>query len=220
MAIILVTGPTSEPVSLAEAKLQNGMPPGDDSDHVKSQQVGTRLRRAIRSARVLCENYTRRAFLTQTWLLKLDGWPFHDPRYAGGHHPFSSGPIDGGYRYHKIVLPKPPYQSITTFTYVDIEGNTQNMSDWGAYQVDPGSETQPARVLPPYLQPWPPVRMIPNNVQIELVCGYGDAGSTVPQNILDAILLAQQYLYDGDPLKNGLPKIVTDLLEPYRNLVA
>jgi hypothetical protein len=62
--------------------------------------------------------------------------------------------------------------------------------------------------------------MIPNNVQIEFICGYGDAGSTVPQSILDAILLTQQYLYDGDPLKNGLPDVVKDLLNFDRNLVA
>lgn len=219
MPLVLITPPAAEPVTLAEAKLQNGLPPGDDADHLKELQTSTLLRRYIRSARVLCENYTRRAFLTQTWQLNLDGWPFRDSRYQ--HREYQFGGLGPEGRLAAFYLPKPPFQSVVSFTYIDVAGNTQTVSSYGEYQLDRGSETQPARVLPPYLLPWPPTRLVANAVQLQFVAGYGDSGASVPQSINDAILLAQQFLYDGAPLdKDGLPPIVMQLLDPYRNLVA
>lgn len=218
MSLVLITGPTVEPVTLAEAKLQCALPPDDDGNHVKSVQVATRLRRAIRTARVSCENYTRRAFLTQTWQLNLDGWPYKDSRYQHRNYEFAGLGPEG--RLAEIHVPKPPFQSIVSFTYVDVQGTTQTVASWGTFQTDPGSETQPARLLPPYLLPWPPTRLIANAIQLQFVAGYGDTGATVPQNINDAILLLAQYVYDGNPLEKDPPKFVRDLLDPYRNLVA
>jgi uncharacterized phiE125 gp8 family phage protein len=206
MPIVLITPPAVEPVTLADLKLQCDLPPGDDTDHVKSDMVHRKLRRAIRLSRAVCENHTRRVFITQTWKLLLDSWPHRDNRYSE-------------HWYRSIVLPKPPFQSVTTFTYTDTQGDMQDMFVYG-FQTDPGSETQPARLTSPFAQPWPPIRMIPNNVQVEFVCGYGNTGAAVPQPILDAILLAGQFFYDGNPLTAPLPKIVTDLLEPYRNHVS
>lgn len=62
----LVTGPTSEPVTLAEAKAQCRVDVADD-DAV--------LTNYITAARRWCETIARRAFLTQTWQLWLDAWP-------------------------------------------------------------------------------------------------------------------------------------------------
>lgn len=206
MALVLITPPAIEPVTLADLKLQCGLPPGDDSDHLKTEMVHKQLRRSIRLGRTVCENYTRRVFITQTWKALLDGWPGISTEYVRGGYP-------------SIVLPKPPFQSIVSFNYVDVAGVTQDMTVYG-FQIDPGSETQPARLTPPYAQPWPPIRRIPNNVLVTFKCGYGDAGSSVPEPIVDAILLAGQFFYDGNPLTAKLPQIVTDLLDPYRNLVS
>lgn len=205
MPIVLITPPAVEPVTLADMKLQCGLPPGDDTDHLKSEMVHAQLRRFIRLGRTVCENYTRRVFITQTWKLLLDSWP-HTGREYSGHG------------FHSIVLPKPPFQSIVNFNYIDTQGATQDMTLYG-FQTDPGSETQPARLTPPYAQPWPPIRRIPNNVSVEFICGYGDTGDAVPEPIRDAILFAGQFFYDGNPLTAPLPPLVTDLLGPYRNLV-
>lgn len=206
MAIVLITPPAIEPVTLADLKLQCGLPPGDDGDHVKTDMVHRQLRRFIRLGRAMCENYTRRVFITQTWKQLLDGWPTSSQRYNWETYP-------------SIVLAKPPFQSIVSFTYIDTTGTAQDMTAYG-FQIDPGSETQSARLTPPYAQPWPPIRMVPNNVVVTYKCGYGDAASSVPEPILDAILFAAQFFYDGNPLTAPLPKIVTDLLDPYRNLVS
>lgn len=159
MATVLITPPTAEPVTLADLKSQMGLSPTQDTDHVQSDLLSKRLRRAIRGARAECESMTSRVFMTQTWKVLLDTWPHKDPRYDE-------------HWYRSIVLPVPPFQSVSTFTYTDTQGITQDMFVYG-FQVDPGSETQPARLTSPFAQPWPPIRMVPNNVQVQFKCGYG-----------------------------------------------
>jgi hypothetical protein len=228
MSISLIAASAVEPVTLADLKLQCGLSPVEDADRVKELATATLLRRYIRGARQLCENYTRRVFITQTWLLQLDNWPHNKMEY-------------NRHGYPQILLPKPPFQKIQFFTYVDVAGNLQNIvtpsmpggqdqpgsTDPNNFtapvytcQIDSGSETQSARLTPPWAQPWPPIRMIPNNVAVQFVCGYGGTGAAVPELILDAILLAGQFLYDGNPLTSTLPPIVTQMLDPYVNRVS
>lgn len=62
----LITAPASEPVSLAEAKLQC---------HVDGSDEDTLLTAYIVSARMHVENAISRALITQTWEMRLDAWP-------------------------------------------------------------------------------------------------------------------------------------------------
>lgn len=62
----LVTAPSVEPVTLAEAKAHCRI--DEDTDNA----VVTAL---IAAARALAETYTRKAFTTQTWQLFLDAFP-------------------------------------------------------------------------------------------------------------------------------------------------
>lgn len=62
----LITGPTSEPVTAAEAKLHARI--DDDTDNAAIAGM-------IKAARELAETYTRRAFITQTWALYADAFP-------------------------------------------------------------------------------------------------------------------------------------------------
>jgi hypothetical protein len=224
MPINLISGPTSEPVTLHDLKLQCGLSPVEDTDHVKEQMNAQQLRRYIRGARVWCENYTRRCFLTQTWALSLDHWPRIGELYA--HHR----------RDRIIVLPKPPFQSLLSFTYTDLGKNLQNIiapvltagstqpgsdiatnftaSPWGL-QLSPGSETQPARLEAPWALFWPPNLPLLDSIVITFKCGYGDAGSSVPQPILDAILLLAQFYRDGFPMEKKSPPIIADMLGAY-----
>lgn len=169
--IVLITPPTAEPITLAEAKLQLGFGPMQDSDRAASQILNDKLRAFIVAARQDCENYTRRAFVTQHWLLRRDSFPGHNLRYEWNGYP-------------QIELPKPPFQSIDSFQYVDVSGTVQTLTidttygtdpanpEYG-YQLDRGSETQAARLLPPFARPWPPTRMVPSNVMVKFRCGFG-----------------------------------------------
>lgn len=62
----LVTGPTSEPVTLAEQKLHSRVDISNDDDYISALIV---------ACRQFAELYQNRALLTQTWRLMLDYFP-------------------------------------------------------------------------------------------------------------------------------------------------
>lgn len=167
---ILITPPVAEPITLAQAKLQIGYGPMEDSDHVKSQMLSDQLRPMIVAARMEAESYLRRALLTQTWLYLRDRFAGFDPNYN----------YNG---YAAIWIPQPPFQSLAFFKYVDVSGVVQTLTidtTYGTapnevygYQLVVGSDTMPATVMPPFARPWPPTRMVPSNVMLQFKCGYG-----------------------------------------------
>lgn len=96
----LATAPTSEPVTLAEAKKHCEI--AAEVNHHDEH-----LERLIQAARVYVENFTGRQICTATWDLYADSWP------------------DDGLT---ITLPKGPIQSVSSITYVDENGATQTWS--------------------------------------------------------------------------------------------
>jgi hypothetical protein len=165
--VALISPPAVEPVTTAEMKKQARVYHSLDDDYIATD--------IIPSARARIETEVRRALVTQTWLLKLDHFPGFDSTYVHSGYP-------------ELVLPKPPFQQVLSFTYVDTAGVTQTLNPTGpdgvvplvngsdpfyGYQLDPGSETQPARLLPPWARPWPPTRLVPMGVQVKFVAGYG-----------------------------------------------
>ena len=93
MALKLITGPASEPVTLAEAKRQLRLEEAHDDDDIN---------RRIISAREHLEDVVLwRALITQTWELTLDDFP------------------DGDW---EIRLPKGDVQSVTSVKYDDVNG--------------------------------------------------------------------------------------------------
>ncbi len=66
MGLKLITGPTEEPVSLAEAKAQL---------REKTTDNDTEITSLIPRARQYVEDFTHRALITQTWELALDAFP-------------------------------------------------------------------------------------------------------------------------------------------------
>lgn len=175
--LVLITPPVGEPVSVDDLYTQLGMVrPADDA---LNNAYTAKLSRAIGAARRMCDTYTRSVYLSQKWLMKMDGFPPIDMRYHGGER-------------HTIRIPKLPFQSIEFMKYIDTSGELQtllqdssNGTDPAApqygFQLDPGSETQPARLLPPWARPWPPTRKVPSNVQVQFKCGFGGpvTGATI-----------------------------------------
>ncbi len=66
MALVLVTPPAVEPVSLPEAKNHLRVDITDDDNLIML---------LITAAREYCESFQNRAYITQTWQLWLDAWP-------------------------------------------------------------------------------------------------------------------------------------------------
>ena len=210
MSIALIAGPIAEPITLSDLKLQLGFGPMQDSDRAAAQILDQKLRGFIVAARQDCENWCNRAFLTQTWILRRDSFPGHNYRYEWNSYP-------------QIELSKPPFQSVVSFKYIDVSGTPQTLTqdttygtnplnpEYG-YQLERGSETQSARLLPPFARPWPPTRMVPANIIVQFRCGYG--GPIVCSMTEDSPLLTvtggapTSFNFDDAPLlpgETGLP---------------
>lgn len=181
MSLRMITPPVGEPVSVGDMYTQLGMV--TPTDLSLSAAYTAKLSRAISAARRLCDTYTRSVYLTQTWLMTLDSFPWADTRYS-----------EGDRRRYQILLPKLPFQSIDSMQYVDVSGELQTLVEdksrgtdpdlplYG-YQLDRGSETQPSRLFSLWAKPWPPTRRVPENVQIQFKCGFGGyvTGATIAE---------------------------------------
>lgn len=160
----LVTAPAAEPLSVSQLKTHLRIDHNDEDDDLTALIV---------EAREKLESDMRRAFITQTWRMSLDGWPTLD----------------------EILLPRPPLQSVTSVVYKDSEGNSTTWSS-SAYIVDTDSE--PGRIVLAYGETWPSLTLYPANpIQITFVAGYGDAADDVPGNVKRALKLLCGHWYEN-----------------------
>ncbi len=185
----LVTGPSVEPITLAQAKSQCRV------DFVEDDMLITGL---ITAARQYCEKRTNRAFYTQTWLRTLDFFPLYG-RMDGSRSPSERDTWPYGTWYWDRVtidLPHNRVQSVTSITYIDGNGATQTLPTSG-YNVDVVSI--PARITPAQGLMWPILNnYVPGSVQITFVAGsYGDGVdvNTIPQTIVQAMLMLIAHWY-------------------------
>ena len=156
----LLTAPTAEPVDLAAAKQHMSVEISDDD---------TMITNFITAARLWCEHFTRRAFVTQTWTLKLDKFPTE----------------------FRVLLP--PLQSVTSIQYIDVDGATQTLAT-SEYTVD--SDSEPGRIVEAFEKAWPSTRDVINAVTLTFVAGYGNA-STVPEEVKLAIKMLVGHWYEN-----------------------
>ena len=126
-----------------------------------------------RTAREYAEAYTGRSFVSTTWELRVDQFPLY------------------------FQLPKAPLASVTSITYIDVQGATQTLSA-GLYQVvaDAGPFAQPGKIFQAYNATWPSSRGHIDDVRIRYVAGYG-AATDVPMAIKAAIKLMIAHLYEN-----------------------
>jgi uncharacterized phiE125 gp8 family phage protein len=146
MSLQLITGPTVEPVTLAEAKAQMRK-----QDSVEDSLITDK----IAAAREEIEQYLDRALISQTWELSLDG--FFD---------------QNGCLLEAIELPKARLLSVTSIAYTAADGTTAAMSP-GDYVADTADDNVPGWVIPKYGTSWPETHPSANSVRIRFVAGYG-----------------------------------------------
>lgn len=194
--IDLISSPAEEPVSVSEMLTEMGF--GDVTDATLSATLNTQMGAFIAAARANCEDYCRRAFLTQTRLLRLDGWPSIRWRYDWV-----------GYR--QVEIPYAPLQSIFSVQYVDASGSVQTLprdTSYGAssvqysYQLVRGNDLACGKIQSAWARPWPPVRMVPDNVLVKFRCGYGGP-VTGSMTAGSAILSGPTFNADDAPVMAG-----------------
>lgn len=172
-SLTLITGSTVEPVSLAEAKGQCRVTASDEDGLIAGM---------LFAAREHCEDHTHRVFSTQTFAFSIDqNWPVV----------FNSRSVSN---HRRIVLPKPPVQSVVSVNYVDTTGVTQ-LLDPSQYQFSKGA--MHGFVDQAYGVCWPSVRCQPDAITVQFVAGYGTNPSNLPESIRQAILMLVAHFYQN-----------------------
>lgn len=159
---VLIAAPAEEPITVAQLKKHSRVTSSAEDDICATM---------IKAARMWCEAYAKRVFVTQTWDFFLDNC-------------FPSS---------EIPLPKPRLQSVTHIKYVDTAGVLQTL-DSSKYQVSVAGII--GRIAPAFDEVWPTTRAVLDAVQIRAVCGYGNAAA-VPDNIVQAVYLLAAHFYQN-----------------------
>ncbi len=150
------------PITVAEAKSYMRVDISDDDALIGS---------LIDSATEYYETVTRRALITQTWTLKLNG--------------FTSCPIE---------LTRAPVISVSSIKYQDEYDVEQTLST-DVYAVDTDSE--PGRVFLKFNQSYPATLGEINAVTITYTAGYGAAATDVPEEYRSTIRLLVSGSYEN-----------------------
>lgn len=166
----VVTPPASEPITRTEAKNHLKVDFTDDDEYIDDM---------VAAAREMCEAWTGLALITQTLRIKLNEFP-------------RSMDFNTGRVHHRIRLPAPPLQAVSSIVYTDTAGASQTLSS-SKYTVD--TDAEPGQVFPAYGEVWPSCQNIPNAVIVTYTAGYGDA-SDVPKVLKQGMLLLIGQWYD------------------------
>jgi len=199
-ALSRTSAPTSEPVTLAEAKLHCRVDNSVEDSYIES---------LIAAAREWAESYTSRAFITQQYTLYMDRFPSDAIDLVTLHYIW-----DGRFMY----LPRSPVQSVDEIRYTDTSESVVTL-DASRYRVDTKSH-QP-RIEPAYGDTWPPPLAVSNAVEVDFTAGYGTADD-VPASIKHAIKILVKTWYD--PARQAVdtvnvsevPMSAEALLGPYK----
>jgi uncharacterized phiE125 gp8 family phage protein len=119
----------------------------------------------IKSAREYAEEFLNRAIGSQKWKLVMDDFPGED----------------------YIKLPMPPLISVSSVTYMDVDGVSATMSASESDGYIVFTDNEPGKISLAYGSSWPSFTPYPyNGVEIIYTCGYSFAN--IPRKVKDAML--------------------------------
>lgn len=187
MPLTLVTPPSIEPVSLAEAKAQCLVDASVCDQDLYLDQI------LIPAARERAEQATDRALLRQTWDLVLDAFP-----------------CDGW-----LEIPKPPLVSVTSVTYRDAAGAIQVWPETNYIVLAPsGPRCLRGRLALAVGASWPSTYGQAGDITIRFVCGAATVAG-VSALIRSAILADVSELYTNR--ENPVPTYAGDVYIRFRS---
>jgi len=198
-SVTITTQPTLEPVTVTECKQYMRVDSTDDDDLITDMII---------AARELCEQHTRRKFITTGITLALDAFPV--TRRESWWDGVRDGAITelNGYA-KKIQLPFPPAISVASITTYD-ESNASAVYSASNYRLDTDGN-----ILLNDGAIWPINLRDADAVRIVYTCGYGASPTAVPYAIKQAIKMTVAALYD-DRSCFALPDGAQQALAPYR----
>lgn len=206
----LTTPPAIYPVTLEQVK---------DFLRITGTDEDSLLTNYITVATGSAENYTRRAFITQTYKMFMDHYPMQNKEtwWTGVKELPISTLTDTGV----IEIPKPPLQSVTSFTTYD-NNNTSAVFDSSNYYVSTysGDYAENGRLTLKDGSVYPYFTRNSDGIEIEFTSGYGDTADDVPWQIKQGILQEISYMYQHREECGGGIKccVAKGLLESFRVL--
>jgi len=182
-ALTQTVPPTVEPVTLDDLKSQT---------HITHSFQDDTLSAYLRAGRIRAEEYQRRSYTTQEWLLTLDCWP--------------SSPIQ---------LLRSPVQELLSIKLYDTENNEHTL-DLNDFYVD--TDHEPAKLILNDSASLPSIALRSvGAVKIAYRAGYGDNAADVPEDAKHAILLFASFADDNRAAEESeLPPAFKYLLQPRR----
>lgn len=198
MGISVVSGPTTDPVTLAEAKAHLRVSISDDDGLIAGY---------ILAARHWAEGQMHRPIASRMYDYTFDRhWPWRDRR-------------------HVIELPQPPLLSVRSISYVDASGTTQTLA---TNQYTVMTNRARGTIVPAYDVTWPEVRDQVEAITVRFVAGYTNftdatvspnvtvTGPGVPDDLRLAVMTHIEILYDRDPqMRESLEAARDAFISPY-----
>lgn len=210
----IITEPSKEPVSLLEVKEHLKVEVADDDGLI----IGL-----IRAARIYCETFQSKSYITRTVELWLDKWPDDDELELPGppllETVVTGGSFSIGTRYRILSVGNTNFVAIgaasntvgVVFTatgagsgsgtatasvivdYYDIT-NTLTTLPGSYYYVD--TVSKPGRLGLTYGYQWPATQLRDiNGICVTFLAGYGLTVASIPQNVKQAILMLVAHWY-------------------------
>jgi hypothetical protein len=169
--LVLVTPPSANPVSVADAIAHSRALNGADDNLIAGY---------ILSATLHCEFNAKRAFMPQTWQYSIDHWPGRSA-YVGIRQ---TSNVSEYYRWNYFEIPLPPLQPpLVSFNYYDTQLNEYQMvlgADAASGNYLLNTLAEPARVTLPFSGIWPTIILATiSPIQLVYNCGYGQYSGMV-----------------------------------------
>ena len=166
----VISVPSTEPITLSEAKNYLKVEDSYTDDD-------TLIAAIITSVRQYIETYLSTALITQTIEEKWDYFEVRDYQLR-----------------QNFNLGVNPVQSVTSISYIDTDGDSQTRSA-SEYVVD--THRPVARIGLKNGYTWPSIQDEINALTVTYVAGYGNSGSSVPGNIIQAMRYLIATYYDN-----------------------
>lgn len=200
----LISGPTVEPLTLAEAKEHLKIDHADEDNYITS---------LISASRKFAEDYTRLRLIEQTLMWTLDRWPGYGGSIGESH------PLVVGYQKNRFIeVPRGPLISVTSITtYDDADVGTE----WDAENYYVSSPQN--RIYRRTGVAWPSAGRTGGGIEILYKAGFGTLANDIPKSLRQALLQMVSHLYiHREPVTEGtvlnVPFTVREQLNLFRKI--
>lgn len=183
LTLVRTVEPAIEPITLSEVK---------EWLRIDSSDEDTIITKMIKAVRFNAEEYTRKAFITQTWKLTMQDFPRDSDNFIPGFPRLTGRDF--------IRLPRTPVQSVSSVKYYD---NADILQTFSSTNYTVGED----RIYLKGTSTWPSDTREGMSVEITVVSGYGAKTTDVPEDLRQAMIEHVAFKYEN----RGADKVPDDV---------